>query len=162
MSESRTPILTGGCQCGNVRYALYAMPEGTSICHCRMCQKATGGAYATLVPSAPEHFAWTRGTPGTFASSNIATRDFCRDCGTPLTYVGPSGRVSVTYGSLDEPGHVTPTLQFSIESRHAWVDFIADLPGTRTDEELTPRQILEMGNHQHPDHETGADWKAGM
>jgi hypothetical protein len=28
-------------------------------------------------------------------------------------------------------------------------------------EELTPRQILEMGNNQHPDHDTGADWKGG-
>ena len=37
MSENRTPALTGGCQCGAVRYALYAVPPEPSICHCRMC-----------------------------------------------------------------------------------------------------------------------------
>ena len=39
MSEQRKPVLTGGCQCGAVRYALYAAPDRAGICHCRMCQK---------------------------------------------------------------------------------------------------------------------------
>ncbi len=161
-SPTRKPVLTGGCQCGKVRYALYAMPSSISVCYCRMCQKAMGAPYAALVPSQPADFAWTRGTPGTFASSNIAERDFCSDCGTPLTYRGPSGRVNVSFGSLDEPGHMTPTKQFGLEGRHAWVDFLAELPGTRTDEEMTPRQLMEIVNHQHPDHDTGEDWKGRM
>jgi hypothetical protein len=45
-----TVMLTGGCQCGAVRYALTAMPEGAHFCHCRMCQKAVGGPFAALVP----------------------------------------------------------------------------------------------------------------
>ena len=43
MSENRTPALTGGCQCGAVRYALYAVPPEPSICHCRMCIPLVGG-----------------------------------------------------------------------------------------------------------------------
>jgi hypothetical protein len=31
------PVMTGGCQCGAVRYALYSVPSEPSICHCRMC-----------------------------------------------------------------------------------------------------------------------------
>ncbi len=48
------PTMTGGCQCGAVRYALFEMPELT-ICHCRMCQKAVGGPFAALckVPTVP-------------------------------------------------------------------------------------------------------------
>ena len=34
--------LTGGCQCGAIRYALEDSPEAVAICHCRMCQKAVG------------------------------------------------------------------------------------------------------------------------
>ncbi len=37
--------LTGGCQCGAVRYECSAEPLFTGNCHCRDCQKATGGAY---------------------------------------------------------------------------------------------------------------------
>ena len=45
MSEFR---LTGGCQCGAVRYALLEEPTGAHICHCRMCQKAFGSFFAPL------------------------------------------------------------------------------------------------------------------
>ena len=156
---TRRPVLTGGCQCGAVRYALYAVPKEFNVCHCRMCQKAVGGPYAALVPNQATDFAWTRGTPGTFASSNIAKRDFCRDCGTPLTYRGPSGRVNVTYGSLDEPGRIAAKKQFGMEGRREWIDHLDELPGLRTDQDLTPAELASVVTHQHPDHETGAEWK---
>jgi len=149
----RQPVLTGGCQCGAVRYALYAMPTEFNICHCRMCQKAVGGPFAALVPNQAADFAWIKGEPGTFASSNLAKRDFCRDCGTPLAYRGPSGRVNVTYGSLDEPGRVTPKKQFGVEGRRDWIDHLGELPGMRTDEDMTPEQLAAFVNHQWPDRE---------
>ena len=42
MSETNL-TLTGGCQCGAVRYALAEQPGVRPLCHCRMCQKAVGG-----------------------------------------------------------------------------------------------------------------------
>jgi hypothetical protein len=84
MTDPHAAVLTGGCQCGAVRYALYARPEGAHICHCRMCQKAVGGPFAALAPVRLADFAWTRGTPDTFLSSSVAARDFCAACGTPL------------------------------------------------------------------------------
>ena len=45
MSDFR---LTGGCQCGAVRYALLEPPSNPHICHCRMCQKAFGSFFAPL------------------------------------------------------------------------------------------------------------------
>ena len=69
-----------------------------------MCQKAVGGPFITLVQLRPGQIAWTRGTPGEFRSSTIATRLFCRDCGTPLAYVDDdTGALEVTSGSLDDP-----------------------------------------------------------
>lgn len=54
--ETRSIVATGGCQCGAVRYALYAAPEG-SVCHCRMCQKAVGGPFAALAKFAKSDLA---------------------------------------------------------------------------------------------------------
>ena len=34
MSDQRKPVLTGGCQCGAIRYALYGEPDRAGICHC--------------------------------------------------------------------------------------------------------------------------------
>jgi hypothetical protein len=47
-----------------VRYALYARPEGTHVCHCRMCQKAVGGPFAALAPVRIKDFAWTARAAG--------------------------------------------------------------------------------------------------
>ena len=148
---TRKPVLTGGCQCGKVRYELYTAPKATHICHCRMCQKAGGGPNMTLISNLAANFAWTRGTPGTFKSSSLASRDFCRDCGTPLTYRGPSGRVSVSYGSLDDPAKVAPGKQYGMEGRVAWIDRLATLPGTRTEDDMTPAEQSAFINHQHKD-----------
>ena len=156
--ESNAPTLTGGCQCGAVRYAIMAPPQETGVCHCRMCQKAVGGPFAVFASVRPEDFRWTRGEPGTFASSSLADRDFCRDCGTPLAYRGPSGRVSVSYGSLDQPDKVAPQLQFGIEGRRDWIDRLAKLPGSRTESGFTPHQLHTFVNRQHPDHDTAEGW----
>ena len=74
--------LTGGCQCGAVRYRLDAAPTGTHICHCRMCQKASGGPFMASVLTSS--FVVTRGALSIFKSSDIAERGFCAACGTPL------------------------------------------------------------------------------
>ena len=131
MPESRPPVHTGGCQCGAVRYALFAEPVNPHVCHCRMCQKAFGGYFAPLAGVPLADFAWLKGTPGVFHSSEAAERGFCRDCGTPLffRYVDRD-RIAISLGSLDDPSRVVPEKQYGTESRLAFVATISTLPGT--------------------------------
>jgi hypothetical protein len=144
--------LTGGCQCGAVRYALLAPPDESSICHCRMCQKASGQPFMALARVKANELAWTRGAPAVFQSSNLAERGFCRDCGTPLTYRFFEGDdISVSVGSLDNPLAAPPTIQYGVESELPWFATLADLPRMRTDEFLTSEQAARFANRQHPD-----------
>lgn len=161
MTETgRTAVLTGGCQCGSVRYALYSLPEGTHICHCRMCQKAVGGPFAPLAPVRVKDFAWTRGSPATFLSSSEAARDFCAACGTPLTFrYLNSGWLDVTIGSLDNPEKAPPRRQFGSESRLPWFATMIDLPATSTGESMQPERQARLVSYQHPDHDTPDDWR---
>jgi hypothetical protein len=131
---ARAPVATGGCQCGAVRYAFYAPLENAHVCHCRMCQRATGGLFAALAGTAPDDFAWTRGAPSYYASSNLAQRGFCARCGTPLSfkYDAPDARMYATIGSLDHPESVPIVKQFGIESRLPWVKFCEEVPGEET------------------------------
>jgi hypothetical protein len=149
--------ITGGCQCGAIRYALLAEPMGASICHCRMCQKAFGSYFAPLAGVPTDKFELTRGTLATFMSSDQVERGFCRDCGTPLTfhYVGRP-RISVSLGSLDEPEKIRPVEQFGIESRVSWFGALAALPGEIATEDEDPALAAKISatNHQHPDHDT--------
>jgi len=134
MSEVKTPVVTGGCQCGAVRYALYVAPENAHVCHCRMCQKASGNLFAALAGAPKDQIAWTKGAPTFFASSNLATRGFCRECGTPLSfsYNQPKARFYVTIGSLDDPEQAPIVSQCGMESRISWVKFCEDVPGENT------------------------------
>src|SRR5262252_9413236 len=49
----RLPLI-GGCLCGSVRYEVHTAPRSTFYCHCRDCQKETGGPYATEIYVAHE------------------------------------------------------------------------------------------------------------
>ncbi len=129
MSETRNAVAAGGCQCGKVRYALYVAPQNAHACHCRMCQRATGGLFAALAGAPKADFAWTAGDPAIFESSNLATRAYCRDCGTPLSfaYNMPEARFYVTIGSLDDPSGAPIQRQYGIEGRMPWVTCFAEL-----------------------------------
>jgi hypothetical protein len=136
--------LTGGCQCGAVRYALTAPPTGPSVCHCRMCQRAGGAPFMAFGGVRLAEIEWT-GTPKTFASSTVAERGFCGECGTPLTWrFHGRDRISVTLGSLDDPEAVRPVEQDGVEARLSWTRGICDLPESRT-----PDQPDSFANHQH-------------
>jgi hypothetical protein len=162
MSEQRKPVLTGGCQCGAIRYALYSPPDRAGICHCRMCQKAVGGPFSAWANVKLEHFVWTRGSPGTFRSSSAAERGFCPRCGTPLyfTYLKRPDAISVAIGSLDAPGVVQLTQVDGIESRLANFDpaVLGALHARSTSEGNPPEDLSRIVNFQHPDHDTAADW----
>jgi len=49
----RLPLL-GGCLCGSVRYQVDTPPRHTFYCHCRDCQKETGGPFAMEIYVAQE------------------------------------------------------------------------------------------------------------
>jgi hypothetical protein len=154
--------LTGGCQCGAVRYRLEAAPFNIHVCHCRMCQKAVGGPFAVICPALKSKFTVTRGDMAHFASSDIARRGFCAQCGTPLTFEYPDvADIGILAGTLDQPDLAAPLLQCGVESRVAWYGDLAALPGDRPTYADDPHMLAKIAdsNHQHPDHDT-AVWPA--
>jgi hypothetical protein len=150
--------ITGGCQCGAVRYALTEQPTNPHICHCRMCQKAFGSFFAPLTGVPMTSFEMTRGEMAIFKSSDLVERGFCRDCGTPLSFrFLDSGRISVSIGSLDEPARIEPKLQCGNEARMPWFDKLPGLTGigtTTESDDPNGTAAIAASNHQHPDHDT--------
>jgi len=155
MTEKRQALHTGGCQCGRIRYALYAEPKSPHICHCRMCQKAVGGYFAPFASIDLVDFAWTRGQPALFKSSEAVERGFCANCGTPLSFryvVRP--RIGLALGSLDQPARIKPRFQYGIESRLPFMAELAGLEGERADEGVSADIAGRLASRQHPDHDT--------
>ena len=141
---------TGGCQCGAVRYAIEGKLGRASICHCRMCQKAMGNAFAPLVTA--RGLRWTRGQPKRFRSSNKVSRGFCGDCGTPLTYEPDGFDTEIAIATLDRPGEVAPVIQVGLESRLPWCDGLLSLPTRSLEEESNVAGFFSgIVSNQHPD-----------
>ena len=126
--------MAGGCACGRVRYRVRIADDDAYLCHCRMCQKATGGVSIAFKNVKKATVTW-ESEPDWYASSPIARRPYCRECGTPLGFAFPdSENMDLTVGSFDDPSRFTPKHHFGAESMHrAWLD-TTGLPEKRTDE----------------------------
>ena len=146
-----TQTLKGGCQCGAVRFEVTGPLTHTSICHCRMCQKAFGNAIAPLTSVRGTDFRWTRAEPAHFQSSNFVRRGFCPACGTPLSYEAPDG-MSVATATFDHPETLMPTIQWGVEARLPWMDVINDLPRKTSLEDAQDAPfLLDLVSYQYPD-----------
>ncbi|MGQ0566044.1 MAG: GFA family protein [Gemmobacter sp.] len=100
----------GGCLCGRVRYAVAAPPDRVTVCHCRFCQRATGGAYMVEPIFAASGLTVTAGAPRTYdhrseGSGKIVHIHFCADCGTKLwlSFERFPDSVGVYAGTFDDP-----------------------------------------------------------
>jgi hypothetical protein len=149
--------ITGGCQCGAVRFRVDGELGEASICHCRMCQKAMGGLFGPFV-SAPFHaLVWTRAQPKRFQSSNKVHRGFCGDCGTPLTFEYGDRHIGLAIGALDRPADVRLSEQLASSARVPYFEDLANLPVHPTDEPRAAAHLASIVSYQHPDYDT-AEW----
>ncbi|SHM79452.1 GFA family protein [Roseibium suaedae] len=152
---SEKTYLSGGCQCGAIRYRASDFGR-SSLCHCRMCQKALGGPFAALVTA--KDLEYTRGKPKHFQSSNKVKRGFCSDCGTPLTFEFEGWAPDITVTTMDEPDRMPPVIQLATDMRLPWCERVIDMPGISAEETAkAAAHYAAIKSYQHPDHDT-ASW----
>jgi hypothetical protein len=113
----------GGCACGRVRYTAAIDDDEAYLCHCRMCQRASGSVSLAMKNVKKADVAWQR-EPDIYASSPIAQRGFCSACGTSLTFEFPdSENMDLLVATFDDPSRFVPRHHFGAESMHrAWLN----------------------------------------
>jgi hypothetical protein len=115
-------VLTGGCYCGAVRYAVTGQPFNATNCHCSICRRTTGAPFVAWFSVRPDEFRLVKGTPQHFRSSAHGKRSFCGICGTQLTFRDAVlDEVDVTTASLDDPERVPPNDNTRTNSRLGWI-----------------------------------------
>ena len=127
--------MSGGCACGRVRFTGRVKPDEAYLCHCRMCQRATGSVSIAFVNVQLDAVRWD-GEPDWYESSPIARRPFCSKCGTSLGFAFKAGaeKMDLTVAAFDDPTPFTPKHHFGAESLHrAWLN-TEGLPEYRTED----------------------------
>ena len=102
-------VIEGSCACGSIKYTGSQMPTSMTNCHCRECQKLSGGPYLTWASVDRASLTWSS-PPKQLKFTVFAERTFCKDCGSSMTmqyYLQPE-RLSVAAGTLDRSTELLP------------------------------------------------------
>ena len=126
--------LQGGCLCGGMRYEIDGPLSEVDNCHCSMCRRFHGAAFATYAKVEPQNFRWLRGLEllTVYESTPGKGWAFCRVCGSSLG-VPTDGKLSdLALGTLDGDPGVRPTEHIFVGSKAAWYEITDDLPQHET------------------------------
>ena len=125
-------MIRGSCLCGSIRYEVRGTVGRVNNCHCIMCRKAHGAAFATYGHVKAEDFALLSGTDdlGSYQSSPPVTRTFCKKCGSSLQFIVTERPevFGLALGTLDDDPGVRPSKHIFVDSKAPWFDICDDLP----------------------------------
>ena len=118
--------LTGGCQCGQLRYEVKAEPLSVYVCHCTECQRQAGSAFGMALWIKQPVVEISGGTVKewirTMPSGKQMACQFCPDCGTRLFHkvVGQDQVLSIKPGTLNQPRNLVPAGHIWLDSKQPW------------------------------------------
>lgn len=120
----------GSCLCGAVAWEVSGPLELMSHCHCSMCRKVHGAAFATYVAAREQDFHWERGGElvTRYESSPGFLRPFCSRCGSVVAGEAAEGRVFMPAGCLDDVGTARPEAHIFVASKAPWHEIADELP----------------------------------
>jgi hypothetical protein len=124
-------MTAGRCLCGTVRYEIDGPLKAMLHCHCSMCRKHHGTAFATWVVAPLAGFRMVSGDEAVvrYASSPGFHRSFCKVCGSVVPEAVPDrGIVVAPAGNLEGDLGMTPQFHMFTASKAAWYAIEDDLP----------------------------------
>lgn len=125
-------MIHGSCLCGRIEYEISKPLQIIEHCHCSMCRKSHGAAFATDAFVMRDDFQWLRGedslaryesSPGTF-------RCFCRVCGSRLVMEPrePPQAIVVYLGAIDDDPVGRPGAHIFAKDVAPWYEISDPLP----------------------------------
>lgn len=143
MSNNSGPPYFGQCLCGAIKYQVDAIEPKMGHCHCSMCRKFHGAAFATYGEAKRENFHWLKGETllCAYKADNATVRQFCRNCGSSLTFAAADGEqeiVEFALSTLDSDIEQSPDVHIFTAYKANWYEITDDLPRFKDDRESDP------------------------
>lgn len=123
----------GQCLCGSISYEVDQFDPKMAHCHCSMCRKFHGAAFATFGAAKKADFRWLSGESllKTYQAKNGTNRQFCSECGSSLTFSGAEDDgsiVEIALGTLDTELPIQPDAHIYTKYGADWYQSGDDLP----------------------------------
>jgi hypothetical protein len=117
--------LTGGCNCGSVRYEVTEPLVRASDCHCRRCQRRTGTAASAQAHPAPGSFRIVLGEEKLRVwkpPDGGGEKWFCGECGSAMFGFNPSHleSIGIRLGTFDDDPGIRPSVRQFVAFAAAW------------------------------------------
>jgi len=124
-------MYNGGCLCGKIKFEITGKIEDIICCHCSLCRKAQGSAFATngnldadkfVIISGADQLTGYEATPG-------QTKYFCRHCGSPIMSKSTAypDKVRVRLGTIESDISERPVAHVFVASKANWEELPGDL-----------------------------------
>ena len=128
-----TDKIEGQCLCGIIKYEVSKIEERMGHCHCSMCRKFHGAAFATLGEAKVENFRWVAGENHlkSYVAPNGTTRKFCEHCGSSLIFVPSNDAgelIEFSLGTLDTDIALKPDAHIYTSFGASWYEIRDKLP----------------------------------
>ncbi|KAL1961565.1 hypothetical protein VTN77DRAFT_1602 [Rasamsonia byssochlamydoides] len=139
---------SGGCLCGKIKYRIDLPADAPDpkilVCHCISCKAYTGSAFSTNITVPEAHLKFTTGEPELFLDPSSdcgmpVRRQFCRDCGSPLTSKttgGPADMIVMKWGTLDNTARrklQDLSMEIYCRRKDRWLEQLRDAAVPRRD-----------------------------
>lgn len=125
----------GGCACGQVRYRLKAEPIMVNCCHCRDCQRQTGGAFVINAVIEPHNVELLGQAPapwrvesGSGKGQSILRCPACKVAVWSIYHAAGDGAWFLRAATLDEPDRVRPQVHIFTADKLPWLALADDIP----------------------------------
>lgn len=133
MSDLKTEAYKGQCLCGLVKYEVDTIEPEMGHCHCSMCRKFHGAAFATYGEVKTDNFHWVSGEEHlrTYLAPNGTRRQFCECCGSSLIFIPANDAgevVEFSLGTLDSNIELRPDVHIFTDYAASWYEFSDSLP----------------------------------
>jgi hypothetical protein len=132
MSDRSTPVKTGGCLCGSVRYEVRGTLRPVVMCHCTQCRRTTGHFMAATAARLADFRLLSEGELRWYQSSQQARRGFCARCGSTLFWEGEArDYLSIAAGTLDDSSGLIVAAHIFVGDKGAYYDIDDPVPQIR-------------------------------
>ena len=119
-------MIRGSCLCGGIHYEISGGLHDMHFCHCSMCRKAHGTAFAAYAGLDPRDLRFTQGEEliSRYQSSESAQRSFCRRCGSNLTFepTATPDEIWMAAGGFDSEPQERPAFHIYVASKASWFE----------------------------------------